>query len=114
MSDENKVPITLTQLRRRVHIVTGILIAVVLVWIAKELYQAYNPTKIESAPKISLNEIIVAYSPSNLDANIIFLDKATNQVKLILSEDVTRAIFVLKSSGMTDDYLASLKNKKPK
>lgn len=116
-SDTKSSPITLKQLSKRTNVLIGVAIVLttfVLTLVGQGIYQMYNPPVKETvqASKITLNEIFIAYSPSSSDANIIFLDKKTNQVKLILSEDVTKAIFVLKSSGISQEYIASLKNKK--
>lgn len=114
MDSEKNGPISLKSLRFKTNILTATviaLIAIVLTIVALKVYESYNPPVVvpTSAAQITLKEVIIAYSPET--KNIIFLDRATNQVKLVLENNVTQAIFVLQSSGVTYDYKTSLINK---
>ena len=64
----------------------------------------------QNAKVINLSEVIVAPVPEL--KSIMFLDRKTKQVKFMLSDSLSTAVYALKSSETTTDYSASLKNKK--
>lgn len=57
---------------------------------------------IPNAPLITLEDVIIAYSPET--KNLIFLDRETGEVEFTLSDSISLAIFALKSSEIISDY----------
>lgn len=83
-------------------IVLTVLLTSLFMMAGKYIYENVTAPEIDKAPTITLEDVIIAYAPET--KSIVFLDRKTGNVELILSDSVSLTVFALKSSEIVSDY----------
>lgn len=83
-------------------IVLTVLLTSLFMLSGKYIYETVTAPDIDKAPIITLEDVIIAYAPET--KSVVFLDRKTGNVELILSDSVSLTVFALKSSEIVSDY----------